>query len=273
MKHDSDGEYEMNMDVRGRLPLGSGTSAGNREIELIAFDIEVLNWAEPMVYEDLEISCAAICFRRPDGGLTYKVWQGAEGMAMTREKVDEMVYSLWRMTGQIVTVVGAGFDFRVVASNSSMPRRAREMALNHVDLCFIVQATRGFRLGLDAIAKGAGVQSKLKSVKLKDGSVLEDMDGSKAPELWLAGESDAVIAYLKDDVRATLEAAEVVLEKKQIRWVAKSGRPNTVFVKLIDGELPTVVECLNIRVPDTSWMTDPPTRKEVIEWANDFRSE
>ncbi|MGB3717775.1 MAG: hypothetical protein WA996_25415 [Candidatus Promineifilaceae bacterium] len=88
------------------------------------------------------------------------------------------------------------------------------------------------------------------------------MSGEMAPEMWRAGERDAVLAYLKEDVRSTLETGEAITQKRGIGWTAKSGKWNyQQFSRLL-----TVAECLVIPEPDTSWMTDPLTREKFLGW-------
>jgi hypothetical protein len=139
------------------------------------------------------------------------------------------------------------------------------MALGHIDLLFMMLAQRGFPLGLDAMARGAGAKGKLQNVRLSDGSRINDMSGEKAPQLWRAGEREAVLAYLKDDVQATLETAEAVERKGGIGWTARSGRWNWQrFKKLL-----TVTECQALPLPDTSWMSDPLTRERFLAWIDE----
>jgi hypothetical protein len=88
------------------------------------------------------------------------------------------------------------------------------------------------------------------------------MSGEMAPELGRAGEREAVLAYLNDDVRSTLETGEAIARRRGISWIARSGNPNhQPFSKLL-----TVNECLGIPEPDTSWMSDPFTREKFIGW-------
>jgi hypothetical protein len=189
---------------------------------------------------------------------------GAEARSLVTD-----LLSLEQEGKTLLTVNGAGFDFRVLAAASGLKKACAEMALNHVDLCFMMLAQRGFPLGLDAMAKGAGVEGKLHKVRLNDGRMIENMSGEMAPELWRAGERTAVLAYLKDDVRSTLETGEAVSQKRGIGWTAKSGKWNfQQFAKLL-----TVTECLAIPEPDTSWMTDPLTREKFLSWTGYLESE
>lgn len=181
----------------------------------------------------------------------------------------ELVSILRSYTDQgfiIVTVNGLGFDFQILAEESGMWRECADLALNHhCDLMLASVCAKGWRTGLDSFAKGAGIKSKLKEVILNDGTVLQGMDGAKAPELWAAGEYDAVLAYLKQDVVVTLEAARTAVERGELRWLSSTSR--LWGVALPGRVLPTCAEMLKWPRPDTSWMTDPPDPMEIGAWA------
>ena len=83
-----------------------------------------------------------------------------------------LVYDLMNLADvgdMIVTFNGLSFDFNVLAEESGMYKECAELALNHVDLMFIVVTLRGHFLGLDKAAKGANIQGKLHDVTLSDG--------------------------------------------------------------------------------------------------------
>ncbi len=127
----------------------------------------------------------------------------------------------------------------------------------------MVTFTKGWYLGLDkALAGASGWKSKVKNVVLRDGTVLSDMSGAQAPALWKAGEHEAVLAYLTGDVTQLLALAEVVQRTHTIRWLSNSGRPQSVRVN----KLLTVGECFQIPEPDTSWMSNAPTRSSFVNW-------
>jgi hypothetical protein len=126
----------------------------------------------------------------------------------------------------------------------------------------MVTFTKGWYLGLQTALEGAGLDGKLKRVTLSDGSIIEDMDGSKAPALWASGEYDAVLAYLKQDVVQLLDLADAILANRGICWTSNNGNP--MFVPF-EGLL-TVGQCFQIPEPDTSWMKNPPTRLQFVQW-------
>jgi hypothetical protein len=144
-----------------------------------------------------------------------------------------------------------------------------DIALNHhCDLMFMSVCELGWPVGLQALAEGAGVKPKLKTVTLKDGTALQGMDGAKAPELWQAGEFDAVLAYLRQDVQATLETAQSALKVGYLGWYSSTGR--WWQVRLPSGKLPTVADCLKWGRPDTSWMDNPITREGLVAWTGEY---
>jgi len=170
----------------------------------------------------------------------------------------DMVYHGW----QIVTWNGLSFDFNVLAEESGMYKECAELALNSIDLMFIVVTLRGHFLGLDKAAKGAGIQGKLHDVTLSNGTKLTDMSGGKAPGLWKAGEYKAVLDYLGDDVRSTLELAEWIRDNKMIRWISEKGYEQKITVP----KLYTVKECLELNPVLPEWVTNPVDRKSMMEW-------
>ena len=116
---------------------------------------------------------------------------------MSREEAAALVEYLEAQTKQGYTVLtwnGLGFDFDVLAEESGMPGECRRLATNHVDLMFHVFCQLGHGIGLDAAARGMGIQGKP-----------EGMSGAVAPVLWAAGRREEVLAYVAQDVKTTLE--------------------------------------------------------------------
>ncbi len=236
-------------------------------MKLASFDIEIAS-VVPESVEDwskvpgLGIGCAAIAL---SGSNEVQVWEGKP--RFEKQKSVDLVNRLTELRDQgymLITWNGCSFDFRVLAEESGSIQRCGQLALNHVDLMVMVTFTKGWYLSLQAALEGAGLSGKLRSVQLSDGSQIYDMEGSKAPELWAAGEHEAVLAYLKEDVAQLLELAQSVERRGRISWTSRSGNPQQInFSKLL-----TVTECLSIPEPDTSWMSDPPTREQFVDWTN-----
>lgn len=236
---------------------------------LVSFDLEIYKMvpdhtSDWMEHWPLGISAAATLISDRHTPSSYGLYTSENG-PMPAEFAGLLVDDLMWLSGMDYKIVGwntAAFDFKVLAAESGRHADCVKLALQSVDLMFAVVAAKGHFLGLQKACEGMGIEGKLKKVALNNGDILEDMDGAKAPMLWQQGEYDAVIAYLKDDVRAELELAQEVAREKELRWRSHRGIPQTVFLP----ELPTVVECLNWPLPDTSWMNNPPSRSEMLSW-------
>ena len=234
-------------------------------LKLAAFDLEIAGsipddsgrWRD---FSPLGITCAACAL---GGGSEPRLWQGVP--RLTREEGRGLVRDLMGLVDQGFTLVtwnGCGFDFAVLAEETGMVDECAELAMGHVDMMLIVTFTKGHRLALQTALLGAGLPGKLKAVRLSDGTLVEDMDGARAPGLWAAGEHEAVLAYLRQDVAQTLELAHAVLRTKAIRWTSKRGlRQQVLCPKLL-----TARECLKIPEPDTSWMDAAPKRTDFLDW-------
>ena len=234
-------------------------------MKLAAFDLEIAAVVPDTVQEwskvkGLGISCAAIAFSDID---EVEVWQRVP--RFEKSVSIDLVERLGELSEEGYTLVtwnGCSFDFRVLAEESGLVQRCGQLALNHVDLMLIVTFTKGWYLSLQAALQGAGLSGKLTRVRLSTGREIRDMDGSKAPALWAAGEHDAVLAYLKDDVVQLLKLAQLVSRRGRLSWLSRTGNPQEVRLS----RLLTVTECFDIPEPDTSWMSNPPRRKQFTDW-------
>ena len=223
--------------------------------KLAVFDLEIarpLSGGDDWLAQKPGISCAAVVLSDTDEVL---VWHGLPEMG--ERGADFIVSALWRLRSQGYTLAGfnsAGFDFPMLVTegtNTIPSEVCRGMAPNHYDLFFQIFATLGYSPGLDRIAKGLGLPGKP-----------VDMDGSKAPELWQAGQYQTVLDYLVQDVRTTLDVFRKIEQLGGIQWTAKSGRPNTLDI----GRFLTVSESMALPEPDTSWMDSPWSRDKFIGW-------
>lgn len=259
-------------------------------MKLAAFDLEIakeVDGPDWQAQRPLGISCAAVAFPIGNpGGPGRMIWNDLMWFAgddwtnqpatgpMTRNQCRQIVRDLQNMVADgsiLVTVNGLGFDFAILAEESGMAAACADLALNHhCDLMLMSVCRLGWPVGLDALADGMGVQGKLHNVTLRDGTVLDDMSGAKAPQLWAAGEFEAVLAYLKDDVRSTMEIAVAAVGLGRLRWQSRKGRWWEVQLPAAQGggyRLPTVAEMLQWLRPDTSWMSDPMDPDELGAWA------
>jgi len=233
-------------------------------MRLASFDLEIAkilpeNVDNILDYAPLGISCAALAIEDQSDVL---FWQGFP--QQTKRECQKLVWDLIDYIASGYTLLtwnGCNFDFRVLAQESGMTEECGQLALNHVDLMFIVTCTKGWFLGLDKALSGAGISGKVKKLTLSNGE-RSDMSGALAPTLWAKQEYNAVLTYLKGDVVQTLELAKTVQDSHAIHWVSGNGKPQSVSVP----RLLTVKECFSISKPDTSWMKDPPRRETFVEW-------
>ena len=234
-------------------------------MKLAAFDLEIAKEIPDGVDDwqtvaPLGISCAAVALSDED---EPRFWKGIP--QMTEAECRSLVTDLQTLQENGYTFLtwnGCGFDFAVLAQESGLKDECAALAMTHVDLMLMVTFRKGWFLSLEKALKGAGLPGKLKEVTLSNGTMVNDMDGAKAPGFWAAGEHEAVLAYLREDVNQMLRLADVIREKKAIRWRSNSGNPQVVSVS----KLLAVRECLEIPEPDVSWMDNPPSRQAFVRW-------
>ena len=234
-------------------------------MKLAAFDLEIASEIPDGVDDwqtvaPLGISCAAVALSDGD---EPRFWKGEP--QMTQAECGDIVTELQALRRNGYTFLtwnGCRFDFAVLAQESGLRDDCAGLAMDHVDLMLMVTFRKGWFLSLEKALRGAGLAGKLKEVALSNGTMIKDMNGAKAPGLWAAGEHKAVLAYLREDVTQMLSLADVIREKKAIRWRSNSGKPQAVSVS----KLLTVRECFEIPEPDVSWMDNPPSRRAFVEW-------
>lgn len=236
-------------------------------MKLLSYDIEIYNDFPEDGEADLHTiipSVAAVCSTEDDVQFYFDLPNDADEAPMSvetaRTLVDDM-YEQWKQGYTLFTRNGTKFDFKLLGYFSGLEHKCAELALNAVDGMLLVTFRKGYYLGLDAALIGAGVKGKQHTVTLNDGSQITDMDGSKAPQMWREGEYTAVMEYLWADVVQPLKLGEILTQTNQLKWTSKSGRPQGVYTKM---EL--VKDLFNLPEPDTSWMTDPPTRRSFVDW-------
>jgi hypothetical protein len=183
---------------------------------------------------------------------------------LTRETAKKLVFEMMdNYNNGIVPLTwnGLSFDFQLLGLYSGEIEACAKLALNHIDMMFIVTCNKGYYLGLDTALKGMGVESKVHNVTLKDGTILDSMSGRIAPELWRKGEFEAVKTYLAGDVIQPIKLAQAIEKQNRIFWFSKTGKPQFVFTKLI-----TVKQCFGLPTPNNSWMENPPKRSDFVSW-------
>lgn len=228
----------------------------------VAFDIEIANPFPDGVddwqpFRPFGISCAATL--TSDGQMT--LWHGRNpgstvpGDRMTREEVAELIAHLESLaTGghTILTWNGLGFDFDVLAEESGLIARCRDLALDHVDMMFHFFCLQGYALGLDRAAKGMGLAGKLPG-----------MTGALAPRYWAEGRRQEVLEYVQQDVRTTLDLALNVQQQHALTWTDSRGKPQRL--RLPSGWL-TVRQTMALPLPSVSFMRNPWSRRKFTGW-------
>ena len=228
----------------------------------IAFDIETAKVIpgqsrDLMVHRPLGIACAATLSSTDD---RPRLWHGRTGSQtpagrMSRDDASELVSFLTTSANSgstILTWNGLGFDFDILAEESGMLEECRLLALRHVDMMFHVFCELGYPIALDRAAQGMRLPGK-------SSSVAQHM----APEFWAEGRTDEVLAYVSQDVQATLQLAHTCEEQRELRWIARSGSVRNLMLSA--GWL-TVEAAMRLPEPDTSWMDNPMRRNRFTGW-------
>ena len=78
-----------------------------------------------------------------------------------------------------------------------------------------------------------------------------------------AGTFDTVIDDVSQDVRTTLAVALESEKRGSFAWTTRKGTVSSMPLKR--GWL-TVEAALRLPLPDTSWMSDPPSRHDFTAW-------
>lgn len=202
-------------------------------------------WAVALLDDGGEIVARSYCGTDSEGNNTQQMNQ-MECMALVR-----MLRGRTEMGYTLLTHNGCSFDMDILAEESGMHAECAELAMNSIDTCLQIHCIKGFPVGLEAIARGMGLQGKI-----------EGMSGALAPQLWADGEYDKVLEYVAQDARSTLEVALEIERRRGLTWISKTGRRNSLPIE----RWLTVKECLALPLPDTSWMSDPLPRSKFTGW-------
>jgi hypothetical protein len=208
----------------------------------------------------LGISCAALAYSDRS---EVTLWHGVP--EVNRETSVQIVAALQQALREGYTLLtwnGCHFDLQILAQASGMVEACSDVALSHVDLMVVVTFTKGYYLSLEKALQGADVSGKITRVTLASGASMDQMSGALAPQLWARGEHQAVLDYLQGDVNQLLALAKVIEKRKALQWKSNSGRPQAVRLT----KFPSVRECFGIPAPDVSWMSNPPTRRQFVDW-------
>lgn len=227
----------------------------------VAFDIETAkvlpeSVTDLMDYRPLGIACAAAVVAGREEPI---VWHGANGgrpaAQMSQAEVRSMIeqFAAWADEGYtLLSWNGLGFDFNVLAEESGLTEECARIALDHVDMMFHVVCELGYPVGLGKAAEGLGLPGKCGGIT-----------GCDAPLMWAQGRCAEVVEYNVQDSRLALTIALEADRRGELLWITRRG--TTGRMPLGQGWY-SVRQALQIPRPDTSWMTDPPTREEFTAW-------
>jgi hypothetical protein len=249
-------------------------NGGVQDTLFASFDIEISKElpedfsGDIDIYRPLGISCGAIRFSDKEK-TRFFYHRDSEGNPqpgkMTPVEVDQMTIALSQARAWGYKIVGWNslkFDFYSLAEEGTLQRLCEELALSHYDPMYQFFCNTGYFKALDDVSKAMGLEGKVKEVTLNNGETLTDMSGAMAPRMWALGEFDAVLTYLDGDVLQTLQSAQLIAAFKEIQYYTKAGKPRLISIP----DLLTVKECTSSKIPDNSWMDNPPKRKDFFSW-------
>lgn len=229
---------------------------------LLAFDLETAKVlpeyvSDLLAFRPLGITCAAAIRSTEPEPLVWHAGRGSGSHSnkMSTAEATEVVAALESFVAdgwQIVTWNGLGFDFPVLADESGLKQRCIALALQHVDMFFHVLCSQGHYISLQKASEGMGLSGKAGG-----------LSGAVAPSLWAAGRCTEVLDYCTQDVRLALALAECGEARKGLSWVTQRGSCRSM--PLTGGWL-SVSEARRLPLPDTSWMTAPPSREQLFGW-------
>lgn len=237
----------------------------NMNKPIISFDIEIYNELPEdgeVNYSEIIPSVAAFTV----DGETVEYFYDLPYMTVeTGRKMINQMMEYGRNGFSVYAWNGVSFDLRVMGLYTGMIDECSMLALTSIDTMLSLVFRKGFWLGLDKALIGAGLESKTHTVKLNNGSLMFDMDGSKAPQMWRDGEIDAVKQYLSGDVIQPYKLARDIEVRNRIDWTSNAGKPS--FCKGIS--LEPVWSLFYKKLPDPkrlTWLTDRPLRSQFVDW-------
>ena len=232
-------------------------------MKFCSYDIEIYNElydesGKELPLKDIIPSIAAYCL----DDLQVKYFY--DDPYMSKETAKKLVFEMmdhYKNGILPLTWNGTAFDFPLLGLYSGEIEACAELALSGVDMMLIVTFHKGYYLGLDTALKGMCIETKIHTVTMSDGSVLDSMSGQKAPMLWRNHEYEAVKTYLAGDVIQPLKLAQAIQNRGRYFWFSKTGKPQSLYTHLIP-----VKECFKLPLPNISWMANPPQRSDFIDW-------
>ena len=198
----------------------------------LAFDLETCSWPEEghdwKAIRPLGISCIGLMGTGWDEPEVYYAGMSAavpEPRPMNDYELDTAHQIIHGSIGEYKLVGWNSLQFdlaciydELVDVKNPHAHLIQETAMDHIDPMFQIFCTFGWPVGLEAVSKGLGLPGKLK----------EEASGANAPEMWMEGTQEdrgAVLRYVGQDAKATLDIVEVGIRTEHLRWRSKKGRP------------------------------------------------
>lgn len=251
-------------------------------MKILTFDLEIAKVLPPgcadwWAHAPLGVSCAATLSRDGDRD-DLRTWTGAPvehspaggvrgyPAQMTSAEVCALVRYLATMRERGFTLVtwnGLGFDWQLLArecGDRELAALCAELARAHVDVGFQMVCERGFMIGLDAAARGLGLEGKP-----------EGMNGARAPGLWAQGweAQERVLEYVRGDARTLADVHDGLLRARALWWTTRAGRTvaRPWIPRLKDNRrFLTVEEALRVPEPDGNDRFTPWDRERFRAW-------
>jgi hypothetical protein len=284
----------------GKPPVGwtdgEAASPSTLYTPFVAFDLEIARPFESG--RPYGVSCAATLTSAGE----LLLWHGAEKAPgatlpaqMNPREVQDMVGYLLEQHAlghTVVTFNGAGFDLDVLAEeclNDLWAMDVAKLAVEHVDIGFLMLAQMGYMTRLVKLSEGLGVGTKTEGMHgdlapilwngwpdgwYEDEEHAEIREGIKALDFPGApgrrSAQDLCLEYVAQDARITADTYTGLIEQGHVYWTTQKGtrsrypwRPETK-----PGRLLTVNESCALPLPDTSWMSGGPrqTREGALAW-------
>ena len=193
---------------------------------------------------------------------------------MSRIASQALVYNMKDMSDNgyvFFTWNGTAFDFRVLAQESGMFEEVIELALGHCDMMMMVSLQTGEFVGLDRALAGNNLEGKRKTVILRDGTVIPNMNGHLFPTLWAQKEYGACLDYFVRDIDAEYELAREIIQKREVFYRTKpdvEAKPRLISeltsVPLVT--IPTVRDMWEWPEPNLDGIEHPARRTELVAW-------
>jgi hypothetical protein len=223
----------------------------------VTFDIETAKvlppMAEPAHHMPLGIAIAAC--RLPSGEVRY--WHGGSpdqpAPALDAIESAALVGDLQALTQDgtpLVTWNGAAFDFLVLAHESGQWAQCAELARRHIDIMFHFFCAQGYPVSLEAVGTTLGLKKAA------------GLTGAQTPAAWKRGEHARVKEYLAGDVEMLAGIYLAARRDRGLSWITQKGQRRRWSAP----ELLTVEQALELPEPDTSWMSNPRRRADLLGW-------